>query len=190
MAASSLRSGTRIMTSAALRRCTSIKRDTTAAISAKNTSRFVRFFFAAKSSDAKLSRLAIDCPFESMTAMCHIRKVAQRLAKASWAAAPDTPAQDPVHLISIDRRILWFDAEAISIRRNRPGRRDQPGRRSGSAPRAVRSSTCDHNARDKVVSPEILGRPGGTAAWRQARQGSVLSSSSSSTLRPAACVRI
>ena len=45
---------------------------TTAAISARNTSRFVRFFFPAKSSDAKLS-WSIGKPLESMVPVCHDR---------------------------------------------------------------------------------------------------------------------
>jgi hypothetical protein len=44
---------------------------TTADISPRKTSRYVRFFFAAKSSDAKLSWSAIGNPLESMASVCH-----------------------------------------------------------------------------------------------------------------------
>jgi len=63
----------------------------------------VRFFFAAKSSDAKLSWSAIPRPLESMTPVCHDPRVVQRFPKSLILLAgelghPDTP-NNPLTLL-------------------------------------------------------------------------------------------
>src|SRR4029077_14794321 len=54
---------------------------TAAAISARNTSRFVRFFLPAKSSDAKLSCPSIGATSESTASVCQLSEADQRFLR-------------------------------------------------------------------------------------------------------------
>src|SRR5271154_3132468 len=59
---------------------------TTAAISARNTSRFVRFFLLAKSSDAKLNCASMPCSSNQRSQFAMFRTVDQRFPRSDHRA--------------------------------------------------------------------------------------------------------
>jgi hypothetical protein len=72
----------------------------------------VRFFFAAKSSDAKLIWPVIHRPPESMTAVCHVRGVDQRFPKYVVRLAPKGAPSDE----AISAALAAFDPTQVHTR--------------------------------------------------------------------------
>src|SRR2546423_9302704 len=66
----------------------------------------LRFFFAAKSSDAKLS-WSMAHPRESMTPVCHVRCVTQRFPKQLGYELPVTEAERKAFWVAFSQQVIY-----------------------------------------------------------------------------------